>query len=66
MTHQRAATRLRHTHATLTIAWALMVPIALTTGWVNSIIFVSACSIYANAVGHFSAWQAAKAEEAAE
>jgi ABC-type Mn2+/Zn2+ transport system permease subunit len=46
---------LRHTHAALTVAWLLMVPIALASGWLGSIVFVSACSVYANAVGHFSA-----------
>lgn len=53
---------LRHAHAALTIAWLVMVPVALVTGWVGSIVFISACSIYANAVGHFGAWQAARAE----
>lgn len=56
---------LKRVHALLTITWLALVPIALATGWISSIIFVSACSIYANAVGHFSAWQACKAEEAA-
>jgi hypothetical protein len=63
VTSHRAATHLRHAHITLTIAWFLMVPIAIATGWITSIIFVSACSIYANAVGHFSAWQATRAEQ---
>jgi hypothetical protein len=55
---------LRRTHASLTLVWFLMVPVALVTGWVESLVFVSACSIYANAVGHFGAWQAARAETA--
>lgn len=58
----RKANGLRHVHAVLTVAWFLVVPIAITTGWIGSIVFISACSIYANAVGHFSAWQAARAE----
>jgi hypothetical protein len=53
---------LKHTHATLTIAWFLILPISVATGWIYAIAFVSACSIYANAVGHFSAWQASRAE----
>jgi hypothetical protein len=61
-----AAARLRHAHAALAVAWLVMVPVALATGWIYSIVFVSACSIYANAIGHASAWQAAKAEQAAE
>lgn len=66
MTDDGKARWLRHTHAALTIAWFLMVPIAVATGWIASIIFISACSIYANAASHASAWQACKAEEAAE
>lgn len=53
---------LRHIHAGLTILWLLMVPAALITGWVESLVFISACSIYANMVGHASAWQASRAE----
>jgi hypothetical protein len=56
------ATWLRHAHATLTILWFLMVPIAVATHWISSLIFISACSIYANAASHFSAWQASRAE----
>jgi ABC-type Mn2+/Zn2+ transport system permease subunit len=52
----------RHTHATLTTAWLLMVPIAIATGWISSLIFISARSIYANAASHASAWQASRAE----
>lgn len=62
----RKAQWLRHTHAILTIAWIIAVPVAIATGWIASIVFISACSIYANAASHASAWQAAKAEEAAD
>lgn len=47
----------------MTVAWAVMVPVALITGWIYSIAFVSAISIYANVASHFSAWQASRAEE---
>jgi hypothetical protein len=57
---------LRYAHGTLTVVWLVMVPVALATGWISSLIFISACSIYANAVGHFSAWQAARAEREAQ
>lgn len=62
MTADRKATVLRRAHAVLTITWFAMVPVSIATGWIASLIFVSTCSIYANAVGHFSAWQAARAE----
>lgn len=56
------ANGLKHMHAALTVAWVVMIPVAITTGWIASLVFVSACSIYANAGAHFSAWQAARAE----
>lgn len=50
-------------HATMTTVWLAVVPVSLVTGWVESIVFVSACSIYANAIAHWSAFQARKAED---
>jgi hypothetical protein len=47
----------------LTVVWFVMVPVALATGWIYSIAFVSACSIYANAAVHWGALQAKKAED---
>lgn len=45
-------------HFGLTIGWAISLPVAIVTGWVYSLLFISACSIYANFVGHFSAFEA--------
>jgi hypothetical protein len=56
---------MRSFHKWMTAAWFAVVPVALVTGWVESIVFISACSIYANAASHFSAWQAARAEDEA-
>lgn len=53
---------LRLLHAALTVMWLIMVPVALYTKWIESIVFIAACSIYANAAAHFSAWQASRAE----
>jgi hypothetical protein len=50
----------------MTVLWLIMVPIALVTGWIESLVFISACSIYANAAAHFSAWEGAKAEKEAK
>lgn len=49
-------------HLVLTILWFLMMPVALFTGWVASVVFISVISIYANFAGHFAAWQAARTE----
>jgi hypothetical protein len=56
------ADRLKHAHLILTVLWFAMVPVAIATGWIGSLVFISACSIYANAAAHFGAWQASRAE----
>lgn len=61
-----SAKRMRQVHLVLTVAWFLMMPVAVYTGWVASVVFISVISIYANFVGHFSSWQASRAEEAQE
>lgn len=51
-------------HAILTVAWMLFViPTLLIEGWRESVPLLVFISIYANVAGHFSAWQAAKAEK---
>lgn len=57
---------LKHAHAVLTVLWLLVVPLSIATGWLWSIAFISACSIYANAAGHAAAWQASRGEEKTE
>lgn len=49
-------------HGWLTVLWFVMMPIALLTGWLESVIFISVVSIYANFTGHFSSWQASRVE----
>ncbi len=39
-----------------------MIPISLITGWVESVVYVSALSLWALVSGHWSAWQAARVE----
>ena len=46
----------------LTIFWILMIPISLATGWVKSVAFVSALSLWALVSGHWSTWEAARVE----
>jgi hypothetical protein len=56
-----AGRRLRRFHLVATIMWlALVVPTVLW--WKDSILWVGLISCYANAVGHWSAWQASRAE----
>jgi hypothetical protein len=52
----------RHVHLAMMGVWlALVLPTLLW--WKDSILWVLLISIYANVVGHFGAWQAARAEE---
>lgn len=46
----------------LTIAWVIMMPVAICTGWIYSVAFISVVSIYANAAGHLGSWSANKVE----
>jgi hypothetical protein len=51
-------------HLALTLLWAsLIVPTVLW--WGESVLWVSIISVYANFVGHWSSFQAARAEEKA-
>lgn len=59
------ARHLRRLHLTAMIAWAVLaVPTVLV--WAESILWVALISVYANFVGHWSAYDAARAEEANE
>ena len=49
-------------HGALFLLWIIAIPIGIATGWLWSIAFVSACSIYANAAAHWAAFEGARAE----
>lgn len=46
----------------LTIFWLAMIPVSIATGWISSVQYVSALSLWALVSGHWSAWQAARVE----
>jgi hypothetical protein len=51
-------------HLVMMVVWAaLAIPTVLI--WKQSILWVAFMSLYANFVGHFSGWDAARAEESA-
>lgn len=56
---------LKRLHLCLLVCWLVMIPVAVVTGWLFSIAFISACSIYANAASHWSAFEGVRAEEQA-
>jgi hypothetical protein len=55
----------RKVHGFLSIAWFLLA-IPAVVWWKNSVPFLVYVSVYANFVGHWSSYQAAKAEESIE
>lgn len=55
---------MRAVNGWLTIFWVIMIPVSIVTGWVSSVQYVSALSLWALVSGHWSAWQAARVEVA--
>src|SRR5471032_839536 len=53
---------MRRVNGWLAVFWVAMIPISLYTGWVKSVVYVSALSLWALVSGHWSAWQAARVE----
>lgn len=53
---------MRRVNGWLTVFWVAMIPVSIVTGWINSIVYVSALSLWALVSGHWSAWQAARVE----
>ena len=53
---------MRRVNGYLTLFWLVMIPISLITGWISSVTYVAALSLWALVSGHWSAWQAARVE----
>ena len=53
---------MRRVNGWLTVFWIVMIPVSVATGWVQSVVYVSALSLWALVSGHWSAWQAARVE----
>jgi hypothetical protein len=53
---------MRRVNGWLAIFWIVMIPISMWRGWLNSVVYVSALSLWALVSGHWSAWQAARVE----
>ena len=53
---------MRRVNGWLTLFWLVMIPLSLALGWVHSVVYVSALSLWALVSGHWSAWQAARVE----
>lgn len=57
---------MRRLNGWLTIFWVAMIPISFQLGWLKSVTYVSALSLWALVSGHWSAWQAARVEVSQE
>jgi hypothetical protein len=53
---------MRRLNGWLTLFWMAMIPISYEFGWLKSVVFVSALSLWALVSGHWSTWQAARVE----
>lgn len=53
---------MRRVNGWLTIFWLVMIPVSIVTGWIDSVTYVAALSLWALVSGHWSAWQAARVE----
>jgi hypothetical protein len=55
---------MRRVNGWLALFWVAMIPVSYTFGWLSSITYVSAISLWALVSGHWSTWQAARVEVA--
>jgi hypothetical protein len=53
---------MRRVNGWFTVFWIVMIPVSLITGWISSVTYVAALSLWALVSGHWSAWQAARVE----
>jgi hypothetical protein len=53
---------MRRLNGWLTVFWVAMIPVSYELGWLKSVVYVSALSLWALVSGHWSTWQAARVE----
>jgi hypothetical protein len=53
---------MRRLNGWLTLFWIAMIPVSYAMGWLKSVTYVSALSLWALVSGHWSTWQAARVE----
>ena len=53
---------MRRVNGFLALFWVAMIPISYEFGWLSSVTYVSALSLWALVSGHWSTWQAARVE----
>lgn len=58
MKEPRSQKIIRRGNFILMIAWIILLPVSIYFGWIYSLAFISAASIYANIASHLAAWRA--------
>jgi hypothetical protein len=53
---------MRSINGWLTVVWLVMVPVSYFAGWLDSVVYVSALSLWALVSGHWAAWMAGRVE----
>jgi hypothetical protein len=53
---------MRRVNGWFVLFWVAMIPVSYALGWLKSVVYVSALSLWALVSGHWSAWQAARVE----
>src|SRR2546422_697111 len=53
---------MRRVNGWLAMFWIAMIPVSYELGWLKSVVYVSALSLWALVSGHWAAWQAARVE----
>jgi hypothetical protein len=53
---------MRRVNGWLTVFWVAMIPVSYELGWLKSVVYVSALSLWALVAGHWSTWQSARVE----
>jgi hypothetical protein len=53
---------MRRVNGWLTMFWVAMIPVSFELGWLKSVTYVSALSLWALVASHWSTWQAARVE----
>src|SRR5271156_7246189 len=53
---------MRRVNGWMTVFWIVMIPVSYSFGWLSSVTYVSALSLWALVTGHWSTWQAARVE----
>ena len=48
---------MRRVNGWLAVFWIAMIPVSYELGWLKSVAYVSALSLWALVSGHWSAWQ---------